>query len=135
MRIARLSSLIIGLLGIPLGFIAENLQIAVLVGLAFAIAASTFFPVLVMGVWWPKMTKNGAIAGLLTGIIGSFIMILGKSYLPSILQFKNPGGFVMLLTFLNIILFSKLELAQKGEKALPPDVEEIMGVLHGPEKN
>lgn len=133
-RIARLSSLVIGLLGIPLGFVAENLQIAVLVGLAFAIAASTFFPVLVMGVWWPKMTKNGAIAGLLTGIVGSFIMILGKSYLPTILQFKNPGGFVMLFTFLNIIIFSKLEFAKKGEEALPKDVEEIMQILHGPEQ-
>ena len=47
-----------GLLGIPLGLWAENMQIAILVGLAFAIAASTFFPVLVMGVWWPRMTKK-----------------------------------------------------------------------------
>ncbi|MDQ7032255.1 MAG: cation acetate symporter [Desulfonauticus sp.] len=133
-KIARIASVLVGLLGIPLGFVAENLQIAVLVGLAFAIAASTFFPVLVMGIWWPKMTKNGAIAGLLTGILGSFIMILGKSYLPTALQFKNPGGFVMLFAFAAIILFSKLEYAQKGEAALPEDVEEVMTVLHGAEQ-
>jgi len=134
-KIARISSIVVGLLGIPLGFAAENLQIAVLVGLAFAIAASTFFPVLVMGIWWPKMTKSGAIAGLLTGICGSFIMILGKSYLPQMLQFKNPGGFVMIFTFLAIILFSKLEYAQKGEDALPADTQKIMAILHGPEHN
>ena len=110
------------------------MQIAVLVGLAFAIAASTFFPVLVMGIWWPKMTKNGAIAGLLTGIVGSFVMILGKSYLPTMLQFKNPGGFVMLLTFLAIYIFSRLEYAAKKEDALPPDVDQVMAVLHGPEQ-
>ena len=133
-KIARMASIGIGLLGIPLGFAAEKMQIAVLVGLAFAIAASTFFPVLVMGIWWPKMTKNGAIAGLLTGIVGSFIMILGKSYLPAMLQFKNPGGFVMLLTFLAIYIFSKLEYAAKKEDALPPDVEQVMAVLHGPEQ-
>ncbi|WP_456324399.1 sodium/solute symporter [Desulfonauticus submarinus] len=134
-KIARISSIIVGLLGIPLGFAAENLQIAVLVGLAFAIAASTFFPVLVMGIWWPKMTKNGAIAGLLTGILGSFIMILGKSYLPTALQFKNPGGFVMIFTFAAIIIFSKLEYAQKGDAAIPHDVDKVMTVLHGAEHN
>jgi cation/acetate symporter len=119
--------------GIPLGFAAENMQIAVLVGLAFAIAASTFFPVLAMGIWWPRMTKNGAIAGLLTGIVGSFIMILGKSYLPAALTYKNPGGFVMILAFAAIYIFSKWEYAKKKEKAIPEDVTEVMAVLHGPE--
>lgn len=110
------------------------MQIAVLVGLAFAIAASTFFPVLVMGVWWPKMTKNGARAGLVTGIVGSFFMILGKGMLPAFLQYKNPGGFVMILTFIAIYAFSKMEYASKGEEALPHDTKEVMAILHGPEK-
>jgi cation/acetate symporter len=132
-RIARVASLGMGLLGIPLGFAAESMQIAVLVGLAFAIAASTFFPVLVMGIWWPRMTANGAIAGLLTGIIGSFITILGKQFLPGFLQFENPGGLVMILSFGAIILFSRLEVAAKGEKAIPHDVDDVMAVLHGPE--
>jgi cation/acetate symporter len=124
----------VGLLGIPLGFAVEKMQIAVLVGLAFAIAASTFFPVLVMGIWWPRMTKRGAIAGLATGIVGSFIMILGKSWMPEMLQFQNPGGFVMLLSFAAIYGFSRMELAQKGESAIPHDVNQVMTVLHGPER-
>jgi cation/acetate symporter len=132
--IARIASLGVGLLGIPLGFVAEKMQIAVLVGLAFAIAASTFFPVLVMGIWWPRMTKNGAIAGLATGILGSFVMILGKSWMPVMLQFQNPGGFVMLLSFAAIYGFSKMELARKGEAAIPHDVDQVMTVLHGPEE-
>ncbi len=132
-RIARISSIVIGLIGIPLGFVVEDMQIAVLVGLAFAIAASTFFPVLAMGIWWPKMTRNGALAGLLTGIIGSFVMILGKAYLPAALTYKNPGGFVMILSFAAIYIFSKLEYAKKQEKAIPNDINEIMATLHGPE--
>jgi cation/acetate symporter len=132
--IARIASLGVGLLGIPLGFAVEKMQIAVLVGLAFAIAASTFFPVLVMGIWWPRMTKRGAIAGLATGILGSFIMILGKSWMPEMLQFENPGGFVMLLSFAAIYGFSRMELAQKGEAAIPHDVNQVMTVLHGPER-
>ncbi|WP_243546708.1 cation acetate symporter [Pseudodesulfovibrio tunisiensis] len=132
--VARVASLFIGMLGIPLGFMAENMQIAVLVGLAFAIAASTFFPVLVMGVWWPKMTRGGACAGLVTGIVGSFAMILGREYLPTILQFKNPGGFVMLLSFLAIYAVSRMEYAARGEDALPHDTHEVMAILHGPEQ-
>ena len=133
-KTARIASLGVGLLGIPLGFAAESMQIAVLVGLAFAIAASTFFPVLVMGIWWPRMTRNGAIAGLATGILGSFIMILGKSWMPEMLQFQNPGGFVMLLSFAAIYGFSRMEISQKGETAIPHDVDEVMTVLHGPEQ-
>lgn len=132
--VARFSSVLVGLLGIPLGFWAESMQIAILVGLAFAIAASTFFPVLVMGVWWPRMTKNGAIAGLATGIIGSFFMILGKEMFPTFLQFKNPGGFVMILSFIAIYVASKMEFKAKGEAAIPADTTEVMAILHGPEK-
>ncbi|WP_462324656.1 sodium/solute symporter [Desulfoplanes sp.] len=133
-KTARIASLGVGLLGIPLGFAAESMQIAVLVGLAFAIAASTFFPVLVMGIWWPRMTKNGAIAGLATGIVGSFVMILGKSWMPEMLRFQNPGGFVMLLSFAAIYGFSRMELGSKGASAIPHDVDEVMTVLHGPEQ-
>ena len=132
--VARAASVGIGLLGIPLGFWAESMQIAVLVGLAFAIAASTFFPVLVMGVWWPRMTKAGACAGLAVGIVGSFAMILGKASLPIALQFENPGGFVMLLSFLAIYVASKLEVSMKGEDAIPSDTHKVMAILHGPEQ-
>jgi cation/acetate symporter len=133
-KVARVASVIVGLLGIPLGFWAESMQIAILVGLAFAIAASTFFPVLVMGVWWPRMTKGGACAGLVTGIVGSFFMILGKSMLPGFLQYNNPGGFVMILSFIAIYTVSKMEYAARGEDALPPDTMEVMALLHGPEQ-
>jgi cation/acetate symporter len=132
--VARVASIGVGLLGIPLGFWAESMQIAILVGLAFAIAASTFFPVLVMGVWWPKMTEKGACAGLVVGIVGSFAMILGKSMLPHFLQYNNPGGFVMILSFAAIYIVSKMEYASRGEAAIPPDTMEVMAILHGPEK-
>jgi cation/acetate symporter len=133
-KVARVASIAVGLLGIPLGFWAESMQIAILVGLAFAIAASTFFPVLVMGVWWPKMTKGGACAGLVTGIVGSFFMILGKGMLPHFLQYNNPGGFVMILSFIAIYTVSKMEYAARGEDALPHDTMEVMALLHGPEQ-
>jgi Na+(H+)/acetate symporter ActP len=50
-----------------LGLGAQRFEINVLVGWAFAIAASSFCPLLVLGVWWPKFTATGAAAGLIVG--------------------------------------------------------------------
>jgi Na+(H+)/acetate symporter ActP len=50
-----------------LGLGVERFEINVLVGWAFAIAASSFCPLLVLGVWWPKFTAAGAAAGLIIG--------------------------------------------------------------------
>ena len=50
-----------------LGLLAEPFDISILVGWAFAIAASSFCPLLVLGIWWPGVTRKGAIAGLVAG--------------------------------------------------------------------
>ena len=46
---------------------SEHLGLAAVVGLAFAVAASTFCPLLVLGVWWRRLTDVGALAGLVVG--------------------------------------------------------------------
>lgn len=48
-----------------------DVGVARAVGLAFAVAASTFCPLLVLGIWWPSLTARGAVAGLLVGGAGS----------------------------------------------------------------
>jgi cation/acetate symporter len=50
-----------------LALVAQGLPIAQVVGLAFAVAASTFCPLLVLGIWWRRLTDAGAITGLLVG--------------------------------------------------------------------
>lgn len=60
-----------GLLGIfPLGFVAE------VVAFAFGLAAASFFPVIVMGIFWKRANKQGAIAGMSVGLGFTFIMIV-----------------------------------------------------------
>jgi cation/acetate symporter len=49
---------------------AEGVSVARVVGLAFAVAASTFCPLLVLGIWWRRLTDAGAIAGM---VIGGFL--------------------------------------------------------------
>ena len=59
--------------GVPLAaaVLAPDLSVARAVGLAFAVAASTFGPLLVLGIWWRGLTPAGAVAGLLTGGLGA----------------------------------------------------------------
>lgn len=60
-----------GLLGIyPLGFVAE------VVAFAFGLAAASFFPVIVLGIFWKRANKQGAIAGMSVGLAFTFVMIV-----------------------------------------------------------
>ena len=54
---------------IVLALVARGLDISVLVGWAFALAASTFCPLLLLGIWWERLTARGAAAGLMTGAV------------------------------------------------------------------
>jgi Na+(H+)/acetate symporter ActP len=63
----KIAAVIIGGVAIVLGSLVENFEINFMVGQAFAIAASSYFPLLFMSVWWRSMTMKGAAAGMLTG--------------------------------------------------------------------
>jgi cation/acetate symporter len=54
---------------VALALLARGLDISVLVGWAFALAASTFCPLLLLGIWWSRLTARGAAAGLVTGAV------------------------------------------------------------------
>jgi Na+(H+)/acetate symporter ActP len=56
---------------VALALVARGLDISVLVGWAFALAASTFCPLLLLGIWWERLTARGAAAGLVTGAVAA----------------------------------------------------------------
>ncbi len=58
-----------------LGLLVGQFNISVLVGWAFAIAASSFFPLLVLGIWWPRLTTAGAAVGVAAGGLLSTLAI------------------------------------------------------------
>ncbi len=66
-RAFQLSALGAGLAAGALGLAVEQFDISVLVGWAFAIAASSFFPLLVLGIWWRRLTTFGAAVGVALG--------------------------------------------------------------------
>jgi len=67
MRMFKVAAVGIGLTAIGLGTLVENFEINFMVGQAFAIAASSYFPLLFMAVWWRNLTMKGAATGMLTG--------------------------------------------------------------------
>jgi len=65
-RVAALSAMVVPAL---LALVARSVDISILVGWAFAIAASTFCPMFLLGVWWTRLSARGAAVGMLTGAV------------------------------------------------------------------
>jgi cation/acetate symporter len=77
---AAVAVIVAGYLGIdPPGFVAE------VVAFAFGLAASSFFPVLVLGIFWKRMNREGAITGMVTGIVFTAAYIV-------YFKFVNPAA-------------------------------------------
>ena len=73
---ARVTSLIVGAVGIVIGISAEKQNVAHLVALAFAVASSGNLPVVVMSLFWRKFNTGGVIAGLVVGTIASIGLVM-----------------------------------------------------------
>ncbi|MFQ8434034.1 cation acetate symporter [Amaricoccus sp. W119] len=119
LRVSRITTLCLGFIAVILGIAFKNQNIAFMVSLAFAVAASANFPVLFMSVLWKDCTTRGAVAGGFVGLISSVLLTVLS---PSVWEatFGNPVGsapfpytspalFSMTLAFLTIWLVSKTD--------------------------
>ncbi len=120
----KVSVVIIGVLYGILGLLVQKASIGHLVGLAFNVAASTFAPIFLMGVWWRGMTEKGAIAGMVVGLASSCYMIFFIKTLPIWMQWKIPGLVTVPLAFLTVYIVSKID----GK--VPADVNAFMKQIH-----
>ena len=73
---ARITSLVVGAVGIGIGLIAEKANVAHLVALAFAVASSGNLPVVVLSLFWRKFNTGGVISGLVVGTVASIGLVL-----------------------------------------------------------
>jgi cation/acetate symporter len=71
----RVAAVVAVLVPMLVALAVPNVGVARAVGLAFAVAASTFCPLLLLGIWWPRLTDTGAIAGLVVGGVGSGVAV------------------------------------------------------------
>jgi cation/acetate symporter len=111
---------------------ARGLDISVLVGWAFALAASTFCPLFLLGIWWRGLTARGAIGGMIAGalvatggIIATLVADPGPHVLGAILA--QPAVVSVPVAFLTMTGVSLTDPAR------PRATEETMLALHGPE--
>jgi cation/acetate symporter len=124
-RVSKIATLVLGVLAIFLGIVFENQNVAFMVGLAFAIAASCNFPVLVMSIFWRGLTTRGALVGGFLGLISAVVgVVLSPAVWEATLGFAkgsapvkldNPALFSMALAFAGIWLFSILDRSRRAE--------------------
>ena len=108
LRVARVSAAVLGVLAILFGIAFEGQNVAYMVGLAFAIAASANFPALVLSIFWRGFTTRAAQVSMLTGTLVSLLLIylspaiqvdiLGNA--AAIFPLRNPGIVSIPLAFL-----------------------------------
>jgi cation/acetate symporter len=132
LRVSRITTLVLGVVAVGLGIAFEKQNIAFMVSLAFAIAASANFPVLFLSVLWKDCTTRGAVIGGFLGLISSvgltvvspavWEVTLGNPKGSAWFQYSSPALFSMTIGFVGIWLFSildKSEQAQKERAAFP----------------
>jgi cation/acetate symporter len=123
-RVSRLATLSLGVIAIVLGILFEKQNIAFMVGLAFGIAGSANFPVLILSMYWRGLTTKGAFYG---GFIGLFtalaLVILSPTIWVSILGFeeaifpyKHPALFSMTTAFFAIWAISKMDKSEQAKR-------------------
>ena len=118
-RVSKIATLFLGVLAIILGIVFENQNVAFMVGLAFAIAASCNFPVLVMSIFWRGLTTRGALIGGFLGLISAVVGVilspavwevtLGYAKGSAPIKLDNPALFSMSAAFLTIWLVSRFD--------------------------
>lgn len=90
-RVSRITTVVVGILVIFLGLAFEGQNVAYLVSLALAVAASTNFPLLILAMYWSGFRTSGAIAGGIVGLFTTIIlMILGPAVWVGILGYSEP---------------------------------------------
>lgn len=131
---ARYASIGVALISILLAIFAQTLNVAFLVSLAFAVAASANLPVILFTIYWKRFNTTGAITGMLTGLISAIILVAispniwspieGKAIFVGepLINLTNPGiisiplGFIA--AYLGTILSSKKENEAKFDEIL-----------------
>jgi cation/acetate symporter len=125
LRISKLTAVGVGVIAILLGIMSQGQNVAFLVGLAFAIAASANLPALLCTLFWKKTSERGIILGIAVGLISSILLIVISPTMMgsgAFFSLNNPGIISIPLGFavtIGVSLFDsrKVESEAKATKA------------------
>lgn len=131
--IAKITTVLMSAVSIFLAVLLKGENVAWLVTLGFGIAASAIFPAMLANLWWKRLTRQGVIAGMVTGLTVSMVFIvLLLSGVPSFLGLPTAGGpgvFGVTASFAALIITSYLT------KDRGPDVEGFFAIAHQEDKD
>jgi len=133
-RDLRRATVVAAAVPLLLALLGRGLPVTEVVTLAFAVAASTFCPLLVLGIWWRGLTAAGAVAGLVTGgalsglAVGATLIGLTPSSGWAAVLLGEPAAWVVPLSTTAMVLGSLLTRSRA-----PSDVGRTMLTLHAPE--
>ena len=124
LRVSRITTLALGVVAVVLGIAFEKQNIAFMVSLAFAIAASANFPVLFMSVLWKDCTTRGAVIGGFLGLISSVgLTVLSPAVWEAVMgnpkgsawfPYSSPALFSVTIGFAGVWLFSILDRSPRA---------------------
>ena len=124
LKVSRITTIALGIVAVLLGIAFEKQNIAFMVSLAFAVAASANFPVLFMSVLWKDCTTKGAVIGGALGLIASVGLTivspsvweatLGNPKGSALFPYASPALFSMTIGFVGIWLFSLMDRSRQA---------------------
>ncbi len=117
LRVSKFATIGLGIVAVLLGIVFEKMNVAFMVALAFGVAASANFPVLILSMYWKGLTTRGALAGGYLGLFSAVaLVVLSKSVWVDVLGFASPifpytqpALFSMPLAFLATFIVSRLD--------------------------
>jgi len=124
LKVSKITVLVLGVVAILLGILFEKQNIAFMVGLAFSIAASCNFPIILLSMYWSKLTTRGAMIGGWLGLLTAVIlMVLGPTiwvqilgHAQAIFPYEYPALFSIAVAFIGIWLFSITDNTAEGNR-------------------
>lgn len=124
LKVSRITTVALGIVAVLLGIAFEKQNIAFMVSLAFAVAASANFPVLFMSVLWKDCTTKGAVIGGWLGLISSVVLTvvspsvweatLGNPKGSALFPYASPALFSMTIGFFSIWIFSLVDRSRQA---------------------
>ncbi|MCB1919962.1 MAG: cation acetate symporter [Candidatus Competibacteraceae bacterium] len=123
-RVSKIATIVLGIIAILLGIAFEKQNVAYLVALTFSVAASANFPILLMSIYYGKMTTRGALIGGWLGLISASVLVfVGPTVWTQILgmgdpifPLKFPALVSMTIAFLGIWIGSATDNSERAKK-------------------
>jgi cation/acetate symporter len=126
LKVSRITTIALGIVAVILGIVFEKQNIAFMVSLAFAVAASANFPPLILSILWKGCTTRGAVIGGFLGLISSVGLTivspsvweatLGHPAGSALFPYTSPALFSMTIGFVGVWLFSITDSSARAAK-------------------